>query len=256
MVTAASTPEEVNVTDAIVGNVTNAIGLNSSTGNPNGGTPQWIPSDLPGGGGSTTWGPGNQVLGGITVGIVFHFANGSGTPTNRVKFDVTVAGWPWVSSNDVLGLAVEADAFALPGGSHFSYTSSNDTIAQEWNSNNTTISSLAFGPTANVTGSSPSVVRVTTQVELSPTGPDPTMAGALLTFAGAGGYSQLIYDPWLFFGPHAVGSLLPPPVVSASSAASLPLVAVGAIAAAAVVLGGIAYRVRRHPVDRELASAG
>jgi hypothetical protein len=254
LVTVTSTPQEINVTDVIVGNVTTAIGLNSTTGEPNGQTPQWIPSELPGGGASTTWGAGPQVLGGITVGIVFHFQNSSGTSANRVKIDVLVSGWPWMSPNDVLGLAIEMEAFALPGGSHFSYSASSDTITQQWDSNDSAISSLAFGPTANVTGGTSPTVNVADQVELSASGPDPTAAFALLTFTGAGGYSKLVYDPWLVFGAQVQSTT--GPLTMPVNGASLPLVAVGGIALGAAVLGIVTYRIRRRPVDDGLASAG
>jgi hypothetical protein len=254
MLNIVSTPQEVNVTDTIVGNVTNAIGVNSSTGDPNGQIPQWNPSQAPGGGGSTTWGNGGQVLGSIVVGIVFHFENGSGGAPNRVKFDVTVSSWPWVSSDDTLGLAVETEAYALPEGSHFSYTASNDTIAQLSNSGDAPISSLAFGPTANASGNPPSLLRVIDQVALTPVGPDPTMASALLTFVGPGGYSRLVYDPWILFGVQGPGSTLIPPTLPAGGA-SLPVVAVGAISAAAAALGVLTYRLRRRPVDEGLSPA-
>jgi hypothetical protein len=251
-VTTVRTPHEVNVTDTIVGNVTNAIGLNSSTSNPNGETPEWTPADAAGGGGSTTWGSGSQVLGGTTLGITFHFENGSGSASDRVKFDVTVSGWPWVSSNDALGLEVEAGAYALPGGVHFVYTAATDTIAQESDSNNSAIWSLAFGPTATITGSSPSTVRVTDQVGLFPNGnATPTVAIALLTFEGPGGYAGLAYDPWVLFGPQGPVTVVPPPS-PLNNGASLPLVAVGAITLVAAVLGVAAFRLRRRPIDEGL----
>ncbi len=251
-VTTTSTPHEVNVTDAIVGNVTNAIGVNSSTGDPNGETPEWTPSDAPGGGGSTTWGAGTQVLGGIALGIVFHFENGSGHASNRVKFDVTVSGWPWVSTNDALGLAVEAGAAALPSGSHFAFTAATDTITQQSNSNDTTIWSLAFGSSANATGNPPFPLRVTDQVGLFPVGDaTPSLAVALLTFAGQGGYSSMAYDPWVVFGAPGLETIVPPLILS-TTGASLSLIAIGAIVLAVAVLGVTTYRLRRHRIDEGL----
>jgi len=254
-VTVVSTLQEVNVTDAIVGNVTNAVGVNGSTGDPNGQTPQWTPSDAPGAGGSTTWGAGNQILGSVAVGLVFHFENGSGGSSNRVKFDVTVSGWPWVNSQDTLGLGFEAQAYALPVGSHFSYTASNDTIVQQSDANDATISSLAFGPSANATGTPSSSLQVTDEVGLFPIGADPTMAVALLTFVGTGGYSQLVYDPWILFGPQTSTAIVPPAILPATASPSLPLVAVGAIVAAGGALGLLAYRLRRRPAEEGLVSA-
>lgn len=247
------TPREVNVTNVIVGNVTDAIGINISTGNPNGQTPQWIPSDTPGGGGSTTWGTGDRVLGGITLAIVFHFENGSGSASNRVKFDVTVSGWPWVSPNDALGLEVETGAAALPGGAHFLYAAATDTISQQSNTNDSTLWSLTFGPRANATENPPLPLGVSDQVGLFPSGnPSPTAAVALLTFVGPGGYPNLAYDPWVVFGAQGPETVVPLPVAS-TNGASLPLVAVGAVSLVAAVLGVTAYRLRRRPIDEGLS---
>jgi hypothetical protein len=253
-----SSSHEVNVTDLIVGNVTNAIGVNSSTGAANGQTPEWTPADLPGMGGSTTWGQGDQVLGSTTIRIVFHFANGTGDDSDRVKFDVSISGWPWVSASDALGLAVETEAYALPVGSHFAYSASNDTISQLSDSTDRTISSLSFGPSANTTGIPVMVLRVTNQVSLYPSGPTPTTAGALLTFSGAGGYSGMSYDPWVEFGPQGtVGVVPPPPVLVPPVAGGLPLLVVlmgiGGAVAVGLVLGGLAHRLRRRPIEDGLA---
>jgi hypothetical protein len=256
-VTTTSTPTEINVTDRIVGKVTNAIGVNNTNGNPNGQTPQWIPADLPGSGGSTTWGQGREVLGNTTIDIVFHFQNGTANGTSRVKFDVAIYGWPWVSSSDQLGLAIQSGAFALPGGSHFVYTAANDTIAQVWDSSGSTITSLAFGPSANasvVDATSP--LQVTDQVGLFPSGNEPTMAGALLTFSGTGGYSGLTYDPWVEFGPHAA---IPAPPVGVGGPAGFPLlpvlVGLGGVLAVGLLLGVYAQRARRRPIEDGLRPA-
>jgi len=252
-VNVTSTPSEVNLTDVIIENVTNAIGLNSTTLQPNGQTPQWDPHDLPGGGSSTTWGNGNQVLGNTTLGVVFHFENGSGNASNRIKIDVTVSAWPWMNTTDVLGLEVVAQAFSEPSGVRFSYAAATDTITQEWNSTGVALSSLSFGPTANTTGNSSSPLTITDQVGLFPGGnQEASSADALLTFVGPGGFSGLKYDPWLVFGAQVPTSTVPPP----ASAAALPLVAIGSVALAGALLGGIAYQLRRRPIDEGLTPAG
>jgi hypothetical protein len=255
-VSVTSNPQGVNVTDIVVGNVTNAIGVNRSN-NESFPTPDWIPSEASGVGGAITWGQGDQVLGRIVLGIVFHFANGSGNGSSRVKFDVTVTGWPWVSPKDVLGVEVAAQSYALPGGSHFSYTPSTDTITQQWDSNGRTISSLAFGPTANASGEPPSSLRVTDQVGLYP-GDDPTLAVALLTFVGAGGYANMTYDPWVLFGAQPA---VVPPLSHHGSSASLnslltpPVwIAIGGVTVGGILLGAYARRIRNHPIEEGLAS--
>ena len=253
-VAVAYSPREINVTDTIVGAVTNAVGVNSTDGQPDGVTPQWIPEELPGAGGSTRWSPGGVTLGNVTLVIVFHFANG--TATSRVKFDVKVLGWPWVSSGDSLGLAVVQEAYALPGGSHLVYTATTDTISQLWNSNDTTIASLAFGPTANTTGASPTELRVSDQVELVPGTALPAMAFALLSFSGPGGYRNMTYDPWVEFGTTGTVPVSVPPGGPPGAFPSLAFV-VGVFGAlvAGLFLAVYAQRARRHPIEDGLRSA-
>jgi hypothetical protein len=247
-VTVVPTPDEVNVTDNITGNVSNAVGLNSSSGLPNGQVPLWTPADAPGGGGGTSWGRGTQVLGSTAIRVEFHFENDSSSASSRVEFVVTVSGWPWVSPGDALGLEVSTAAVA---GAHLQYTASNDTITQRLDSNESVVSSIIFGATANVSGKVYSTLTVTDQVGLLPSGSAPVEAFALLTFQGLGGYTNLTYDPWVVFGTVAGSTVVTPPILVGG--AELPLVAVGAISLGAVLLGVVAYRTRRRPVDEGLA---
>jgi hypothetical protein len=253
-VTVAYSLHEINVTDTIVGVATNAVGVNSTDGQPDGVTPQWTPEQFPGAGGSTRWSPGGLTLGNVTLVIVFHFANGTGT--SRVKFDVKVLDWPWVSSGDSLGLAVEQEAYALPGGSHFVYTAATDTISQLWNSNDTPIASLAFGPTANTTGASPTELGVSDQVELLAGVSVPSVAVALLSFSGPGGYRNMTYDPWVVFGATGTVPVSLPPGGASGAFPQLALV-VGVFGAlvAGLLLAVYAQRARRHPIEDGLRSA-
>lgn len=251
-----STPTEINVTDLIVGNVTNAIGVNNSNGAPNGATPVWSPVDLPASGGATTWGSGTNVLGNTTISIVFHFANNSADGTSRVRFDVSIDGWPWVSASDELALAVQSTAFSLPNATHFIYTASDDTISAVSDATGEAVTSLAFDSTANATGPhGTETLTVSDQVGLFPSGADPSAAGALLTFSGAGGYSALTYDPYVVFGPQEV----PSSPVGGSPSSLLPpapvLAALGGVVGAGIVLAGVARRVRRAPIEEGLRPA-
>lgn len=238
----------VNATDVMVGNVTTAIGLNANSGEPNGQTPLWTPGDASGWNGSTIWGNGARVLGRTTITAVFHFNTEGGGASNRVEFDVSVSGWPWVNASDQLGLEIVASAEV---GTYFVYSAAADTITEEWVANGSAAASLVFGPTANATGPGTSTLAVGDQVGLYPAGSQPDLAYALLAFEGAGGYSNLTYDPWIVFGP-AAGLLGPIP--GPTSGATLPLLAVGIIAAVAVALGFVSYRARRRPADEGLAS--
>ena len=260
-VTNTTTADEVNITDTIVMNVTNAIGLNGTTNLPNGLIPQWIPSDVPDNLGPTIWAPGQLLLGNATVGITFHFLTTGANASQRIKFDVTVSGWPWVSPTDVLGVEVEAVAFHGPTQVHFTYNATSDSVLQVWDSNNTTLSSIAFGPTANATGTAPTTLNVQNDVGFSP-GPTPVVAYALLTFNGGGGYSHLAYDPWVLFG--AQTALVPPlggpgpghhgaggPLAGVLSPPVF--VAIGGAALGGVALGVMARRMRRRPLEEGLA---
>ncbi len=243
-------PSEVNVTDSIEANVTTAVGLNASTGAPDGEVPVWAPNEAPGSVGPTIWGNGSEVLGSVEVVIVLHFVVGP-PATNRVKFDVSISGWPWVSSSDTLGIVIGATAAQ---GTSFAYSASNDTISELWSSNGTIASSLVFGASANATaGSAISTLEVSDQVGLYPIGTTPSIAQALLSFHGPGGYSALAYDPWIVFGPPSTISV-PPTLPVATGGATLPLIAAGAIALATALLGVTAYRLRRGRVDQGLRS--
>ena len=247
-ISVTSQGNEVNVTDSIVANVTTAIGLNASSGGPDGQVPIWSPNEALGGVGPTIWGSGSQVLGSVDVVIVLHFLVGS-QGSNRVRFDVSLSGWPWANPADSLGLEIGATAEQQ---TYFVYTAANDTIAQRWTSNGTVASSLEFGATAIATvGNTNSTLGVTDQVALYPSGPAPDIAFALLSFQGQGGYSVLTYDPWIVFGS-TPAIILPPggPVAGAT----LPLLAVVGIALATALLGVVAYRLRRRRVDEVLRS--
>lgn len=244
-------PNGVNATDTIQGTVTNAIGLNASSGAPNGQTPQWAANEAPGSVGPTIWGSGSQVLGTTTVVVTFHFTSSAGE-TNRVEFDVSIAGWPWVSNVDSLGLEIGATAEQQ---TYFDYSASSDTISQLWDSNGTVAASLVFGSVATATsGGTNSSLTVANQVGLFPSGSEPVEAFSLLTFQGPGGYSSLVYDPWIVFGSSS--SVIVPPYLQPGSSvggAALPLLAVGGIAAVTAFLGFLAYRTRRSPVDKGLS---
>jgi hypothetical protein len=248
-------PDEVNVTDEIPLNVTDAIGVNASNHQPDGKSPTWSPADLPGVG-ETTWAPGDEVLGTTDLSVVFHLASGSLAGTSRVKFDISVAGWPWVSPADALGLAVAVQSDSQPIGVHFVYVASNDTIWQVRDRNDGAASSLSFGPTARATGPSPGSLGVSDQFGVVSPTTNYSTAYALLTFGGPGGYTGLTYDPWIAFGvPGPVLSNAAPPP-SHDGGASLPWIAVGGIAAAVGGLGAIAYQVRRRPVEFDLVDWG
>jgi hypothetical protein len=238
--------DEVNVTDRIVANVTTVIGLNASTGSPNGQIPAWGPEDVPGNLGPTVWGSGGSVLGNISVVIVFHFVVGSHT-SNRVKFDISISGWPWVNPSDSLGVEIGATADQH---TYFVYAAPNDTIEQLWTSSQAVASSLVFNGSANSTGGTRNAtLSVSDQAGLYPSGTAPNSAFALLSFRGPGGYSGLVYDPWLVFGPSVVRPVNP---AAAAIAATLPVAAVVAIGVAVGGLGWVAYRARRRPPEEGL----
>jgi hypothetical protein len=241
-------PDGTNVTNAFTVSVGPAIGLNSSTGTPDGHAPQWNSSYLPGGGGSTMWGVGSGPTHPVMVAVTFQFANG--THPNEVKFDVSVSGWSWVAADDTLGIAVESVSAASPGGSHFTYDLSADAFTDWWNSNGTAISSMSFGRDANATSSPAGPLSVADSGGVYWGG---EMALALLSFTGAGGYANMSYDPWIYFGTAAT---TPEPVPVVAAPGSIPIVDLGATAILAVIGGSLlvlySRRARRHPIEEGL----
>lgn len=203
-------PKEVNLSSVESMNVTSASG-------------NWTPDDTWAGSGPQ-WSISSQALGTTTVDVVFHLsnvtANASANATENasyeVKFDVGVSGWPWASSDDLLGFGLESLGAE---GAHFAFNSSSRTLDESWNSTGRTFASLVFGGLANVTYPAPPVghASVGEQVGLFYAASPARESVALVTFGGvAGNYSSVSYDPWVVFSP------TPPLSPSSSSSSGWP----------------------------------
>jgi hypothetical protein len=210
-------------------NVTNASG-------------NWNPNDT-GFGTGAPWDLSNSTVGNTTVGLNFYLFNASAdsganmteNTSLSVEFDFTVGSWPWVSSTDLLGFGLDSLG---AWGSHFVFNPSSRTLQEEWNSTNRTFASLVFGTAANVSYPSDQIVpaTVTEQAGVFDAGTPARESVVLATFgAVTGGYSFLVYDPWVVFSPG--GTTIPPnlgpPGPSGGIAAWVPV----ALALAAVTTG-------------------
>lgn len=239
---------EVDLFTSETMNVTNASG-------------SWTPND--------TWiGPGpqwkisNVSVGITTADVTFHMllagnsSNGTaavpGNSTDRVKFDMSITGWPWLSASDSLGFEL-ASLGAM--GSHFSYDPSARALNESWDSNDSTLVSLVFGPTANTSAPvGPTEATVGVEVGLFAEPTQARQSVALVTFEGvAGNYTAVTYDPWVVFLPSGFSTTPPPPLKAAGSLAWVP-VSVGIVAAAAGLVSLGAFVLRTSRLQREGAA--
>jgi len=242
MANLTSLPGEVVLTSFETLNVTNASG-------------NWNPNDT-GFGSGAPWNISSSTVGNTTVGLNFYLFNpGAGSDTNltentslSVRFDFTVGPWPWANSTDLLAFGLDSLG---AGGSHFVFNQSSRTLQEEWNSTNRTFASLVFGTVANVSYPNDQLGRatVTEQAGMYDAG-TPGRESVILTTFGAvtGGYSFLVYDPWVVFSPVAT----PPPPPSSSTGwpawVALSLGLVAAVAGLSVIGMIVArdWRLRRE----------
>lgn len=215
----------------------------------------WTPNDSWSGPGPQ-WNISDRALGNISLVATFHLQNESvaanGNSTIGVKFDLFTLNWPWLNASDGLGVQVQSLA---AGGAHFSYSRANATLEQRWNSDNSSYAGMEFGPTAvaaNGSNGNTTRVAVHADTQLFSGGTPDRVAISLLSFPYAGGnYTNLSYDPTVFFGiPSGSGAGIgPTPPVPAYA-----LAAVGASAVAIVaVLAALGFRRRRVPAEAGLA---
>jgi len=222
-------PGEVVLTSFETLNVTNASG-------------SWNPNDTWFGTG-TQWNISTSTVGNTTVGLNFYLLNSSAdsganlteNTSLSVEFDFTVGPWPWANSTDLLAFGLESLGAR---GSHFVFNQSARTLQEEWNSTNHTFASLVFGTVANVSYPDDHLgqATVTEQAGVYEAGTPGRESVVLTTFgAVAGGYSFLVYDPWVVFSPG--GTTIPPNLGHPSPSGSLPPWAPFALALAAVTTG-------------------
>lgn len=241
--TVTSVPGEVNVSLDEQVNVTSADGV-------------WTPNDTLWGSGPQ-WTNGTAVLGVTTLAVDFHLFNASPQgPANgsyRVKFDLNIAGWPWASRSDSLGIGLQALG---AGGAHFAYVASANTLAESWNANDAPFVNLTFGNVAGTTSASGATgtAQVGVDAGLFAGGTPDRQAVTLLTFQNtSGGYSQLSYDPWVAFSGPSSSPIQGvnnsgPPLGDARVVALAPYLALGGIVA---VAAGGASVVRRRQLRRD-----
>lgn len=223
----------------------------SATGN-------WTPND-------TAWGSGPQwnatgpLFGQPTLGVLFQLQNAtsntsgnvSENPAVSVRFSLTVINWPWFSPFDHLG--IELDSIGAQGNS-FAFDNATRTLTESANSASPPFVNLSFEKNASISYL-PGVnlnSSVYEQVGVFDIANSTPVAATLVDFPGPppplyypGGYSRLIYDPWIVFSPGVVVN--PPPLHSSAEPFPLPLLSV-VIATVALAGGmvGIVVRIARN----------
>lgn len=240
-VSTSGVPGNVNVT------LVETMNVQSDTGN-------WTPWGVYGGE-TSGWNFSGGVVGSTTLIVSFHLVNESPSyvPQNGslgVEFDVSVLDWPWLSADDSLGFALSVnngESSSLYSSSYLTYNATSRTLAEVWNTTNTTFASLLFGTTAQVNYSSATFASATVveQVGIFPGGADvPSTAMTLSTFANVtGDYSEVSYDPWVVFSVPGVS--VPSPALNSGSANLVVALVVGAALVGSSALALVAVRTVR-----------
>ncbi|MDE1837697.1 MAG: hypothetical protein KGJ23_13930 [Euryarchaeota archaeon] len=210
---------------------------------PTNATGVWTPDATHLGPGPSHISGSGPALGTVAVSFVFHLRNDTANLT-QVKFDVNETGWPWVNTNDRLG--VELDTFA-PLDSSFSFASSTSSLVESTTSGNSQEASLVLGASAAVASGGSGTLGVSTQAGIFSVGGQNDVAALLLTFSGPGGYAGLSYDPWVIFHPGPASVPVSPPLSLTT------WVAIIAVVAIAVVMGAFGLYVRRKPIEEGLS---
>ncbi len=191
----------------------------------------------------------NGNTGTANVVLTFHLTNSSGPQGWFVKFDLSVQGWPWASSSDVLGMAMGVDAQSE---THVGSGEGGDNVTEGANSTGAPVATLTWAKSANVTYSSgtTSTANVTSQI---PASEDGASSGVRLLFAGVtGGYSQLFYDPSIWLNSaafHGSGGLV------AFLLTTDGMIALVGGMAVVLVAAGVALRNRKQRPSLELSGA-
>ncbi len=214
--------------------------------------------------------PPNGTWGTTTVRFVWHLGPPPSTSAStpyRLKFDLDVGGWPWQNRSDHLGALFTGLA---AWGAHFEFVRSgnlSNALLQVPNGTTATNGSgwqlglqLGSNASSSTNGTLGPPLNVSEDVGLYAGGTAyDREADLAVNFTGAGGYSNLSYDPWLLFDPLG----LHPPTSSSAGGGALAflsglggtglavlLLAVSAVVALAAI-GAIAAR--RRPAEDGLA---
>lgn len=233
-----------NVSNGVQVNLTGSVPVGPASGT-------WNQSEFPeqeGGG-----------LGNAAVRLIFHLTSTANTSAAwKVKFDLGLAGWPWVSGTDHIGLVLSLHTVGST-----SLEPGSDDVEEHANATGSLVATLTWAPTAMVTyaNGTDANATVTSGTSLST---DEAETHVRLLFGGvAGGYHSLYYDPSVSLNPGAVftpalGGSLPVWLGSTGAAIGIAagLVIVGALVWVAYRGGGVNPRDRLLRVWRRLAPIG
>lgn len=165
-------------------NLTGSVPVGSAFG-------PWNASELPeqdGGG-----------LGASTVRLVFHLTNGTSTVSPwTVKFDLGVAGWPWVNAADSLGVVLSLHTVGSS-----SLQQGSDNVEEHANATGSLVATLTWGSTASATYASGTNATSTVSSGTFVSSDDQETQVSLLFGGVRGGYTSLYYDPSVTLNPAA-----------------------------------------------------
>ncbi len=183
-------------------------------------------------------------MGSANVSIVFYLNASSAPAPATVRFTVSVSDWPWLRSNDTLGL--ELGMVAAPSTQIARGAALYNLMAVTTNGG-ATVASLTWGSQAAVDYGN-GATGVSTVGSYRNISPAQTSSTVRIQFIGVtGGYKRVSYDPWIQLNPGAFAGLKVPAWVL--TPASLTIIGVGVVATA--LLAVAAGRLRARPPPEE-----
>jgi hypothetical protein len=139
-------------------------------------------------------------LGSVTLRLVFHLTAGNAASSPwTVKFDLGVAGWPWVGASDHLGVVLSLHTVGSS-----SLQPGSDDVEEHANATGSLIATLSWGSTAAVTYANGTNATSTVTSGTSVSSDDQETHIRLLFGGVAGGYPSLYYDPSVTLNPAAI----------------------------------------------------
>lgn len=211
------------------------------------GTVVWANGSIPVLPGSGPWSQDDGLsdnedrLGNAHMDLSFFLRAPSGPSPNSVLFVVNMTHWPWVSSNDSLGVEMTSTSV---GNTNLVPGTSPNQLLELRNGTSTTVAALSWDPQATVeqNGGITATSTVGTFRTFASGGANSTIR---LEFGAVpGGYSGLSYDPTIVLNLGAFGNLLP-----AWQWSQVSLLVIALTSVLVLLLAAIARESRSRPVE-------